>query len=43
MMKKNTKPVKIDLKDEAGKRVLLASVRRILVNHQKEIKALENK
>ena len=37
------KPVPLDLKDEAGKRVLNAAVQRVLQRHAKEIKALADK
>ena len=43
MTSKNTKPVKFELQGEAGKRVVLAAVRRVMKTHQKEIKALADK
>lgn len=43
MQNNNTRPVKMELKGEAGKRVLLAAARRIAKTHQKAIKALANK
>lgn len=43
MQNNNTHPVKMELKGEAGKRVLLAAARRIAKTHQKAIKALADK
>jgi hypothetical protein len=43
MQNNNTRPVKMELKGEAGKRVLLAAARRIAKTHQKAIKALADK
>ncbi|HFC6354359.1 hypothetical protein [Neisseria lactamica] len=43
MQNQNTRPVKIELKGEAGKRVLLAAARRIAKTHQKAVKALADK
>ncbi|WP_283774651.1 hypothetical protein [Histophilus somni] len=40
---KDTKPVKIELKGEAGKRVVLAAAKRVIKTHNKEIKALAYK
>ncbi|SUU36646.1 Uncharacterised protein [Actinobacillus seminis] len=39
----NTKPVKMELKGEAGKRVALSAAKRIIKTHNKEIKALAYK
>lgn len=41
--KQNTQPVKLDLQGEAGKRVALAAAKRVIKNHQKEIRALAYK
>ena len=43
MQNNNTRPVKMELKGEADKRVLLAAARRIAKTHQKAIKALADK
>ena len=43
MQTQNTRPDKIELKGEAGKRVLLAAARRIAKTHQKAVKALADK
>ena len=43
MQNNNTRPVKMELKVEAVKRVLLAAARRIAKTHQKPIKALPDK
>lgn len=43
MKKQNTQPVKIELNGEAGKRVALSAVKRIIKTHNKEIKALAYK
>lgn len=43
MEKKNTKPVKMELNGEAGKRVALSAAKRIIKTHNKEIKALAYK
>ena len=43
MQNNNPRPVKMELKGEAGKRVLLAAARRIAKTHQKAIKALADK
>lgn len=40
---KNYQPIKIELKGDAGKRVALSAVQRIIKTHSKEIKALANK
>lgn len=40
---RNTQPVKMELKGEAGKRVILAAARRVMVRHKKEIEALADK
>ena len=37
------KPLEMEFKGEAGKRVLLASVRRVMQRHKKEIQALADK
>ncbi len=42
-MKKNTQPVKMDLKGDAGKRVILAAAKRVMQTHKKEIQALADK
>lgn len=42
-MSNNTRPVTMNLKGEAGKRVVLAAVRRVMQTHQKEIRALADK
>ncbi|HFC8547678.1 TPA: hypothetical protein ACFRG8_001825 [Neisseria lactamica] len=43
MQNQNIRPVKMELKGEAGRRVLLAAARRIAKTHQKAIKALADK
>ncbi|WP_281255528.1 hypothetical protein [Pasteurella oralis] len=43
MSSKDTKPVKIELKGDAGKRVVLAAAKRVIKAHNKEIKALAYK
>lgn len=37
------KPLNMEFKGEAGKRVLLASVRRVMQRHKKEIQSLADK
>ena len=37
-MSQNTKPIKMELKGEAGKRVALSAVKRVIKAHHKEIK-----
>ncbi len=39
----NTRPVVMQLQGEAGKRVALSAVRRVMKSHAKEIKALADK
>ena len=41
--KTNVQPVPMDLKDDAGKRVILNTAKRIMKTHAKEIKALADK
>ncbi len=41
--KSNVQPVSMDLKGEAGKRVILNTAKRIMKIHAKEIKALADK
>lgn len=43
MLSKENKPVKIELKGEAGKRVALAAAKRVIKTHSKEIRALADK
>ena len=43
MSEQNNKPVKFELKGEAGKRVALAAAKRVMKTHDKEIKALAYK
>ena len=43
MLSKENKPVKIELKGEAGKRVALATAKRVIKTYSKEIKALADK
>ncbi|WP_272465507.1 hypothetical protein [Pasteurella multocida] len=43
MSSKDTTPVKIELKGDAGKRVALAAAKRVIKAHNKEIKALAYK
>ena len=42
-IKLNYQPVKMELKNDAGKRVVLTAVKRVMKTHQKEIKALADK
>lgn len=41
--KPNVQPVPMDLKGDAGKRVILNTAKRIMKTHAKEIKALADK
>lgn len=41
--KPNVQPVQMDLKGEAGKRIILNTARRIMKTYAKEIKALADK
>ncbi|CAM3479499.1 hypothetical protein [Moraxella osloensis] len=41
--KTNVQPVAMDLKGDAGKRVILNTAKRIMKTHAKEIKALADK
>lgn len=43
MKPQNNKPVKFDLKGDEGKRVALAAAKRVIQQHNKEIKALAYK
>lgn len=42
-MKQNNQPIKIELKGEAGKRVILTAAKRVMKTHKKEIQALAYK